>query len=323
MKNEMPTRSAVDRGQTENILRHSREAVADVWSDLRSFRFNWVVPYETVFSARILRNSTTWVMLLFGFAPLLGFYVAASTFQLMAWVLTYFALAWATYFYVAVAKRRSSLAIGFAIAMFTIFIGCQMDIWLKAIQPVSWLYAVAGDRSGAGSAVGFILGVGLNEEFWKAVPVLLAAFVFHRVAKPLDGLFYGALSGLGFAVREGFKYLGGAVDGADLLHQTLIRTTTSAFLHATWAAIAGYFIGLAVISSERRGALCIVGIAVAALLHGWYDFAVLHVFAVAIAALAYLLLISYIDRSQDMVQHLEAQEAEAAARAGVAASPLA
>jgi RsiW-degrading membrane proteinase PrsW (M82 family) len=303
---------------TEQLLRHSRDAVADVWTDLRSFQLKWIVPYETVFSRRVLRNATTWIMLLFGFAPLLGFYVATSTFQLMAWLLTYFALAWAVYFYVAVAKRRSSLVIGFAVAIFTAFIGCQIDIWLKTVPPLVWLYSMANEQRGIASLLGNIFGVGLNEEFWKAVPVLIAAFVVRRVAKPLDGLFYGALSGLGFAVREGFKYLGGAVDGGDLLHQTLIRTTTSAFLHATWAGIAGYFIALGVVSAERRGALCILGIAIAAALHGWYDFAVLHVFAVAIAALAYLLLISYIDRSQDMVHHLERLETEAGRGAAAA-----
>ena len=318
----MPQGESVDRRQPPQILKHSREAVADVWTDLRSFQFKWIVPYDTVFSARILRNPSKWLMLMFGFAPLLGFYVAASTFQLMAWLLTYFALAWACYFYIAVAKRRSSPVIGLAAAIFTIFIGCQIDIWLKTVPPLVWLYSMANEGHGVVSLLGNILGIGLNEEFWKAVPVLLAAFAFRRIAKPLDGLFYGSMSGLGFAVREGFKYLGGAVDGADLLHQTLIRTTTTAFLHATWAGIAGYFIGLAVVSSERRGALCTVGIGVAAAVHGWYDFAVLHAFAVGIAALAYLLLISYIDRSQEMVRHLEVQEA-AAGRGAPAVTPVA
>lgn len=305
----MPAGDSVDGRQRAEILKYSSAAVADVWTDLRSFQFKWVVPYEAALSPRILRNPTTWVMLLFGFAPLLGFYVAANDFELMAWLLTYCALAWAAYFYVVVAKRTCSLPIGIGVALFTLFVGCQMDIWLRAIPPLSWLYEVADRRDGLESALAFIVGVGGNEELWKAVPVLLVAFWLRRVSKPLDGLFYGALSGLGFAVREGFKYIGAAGDSTSaVLHQTLIRTTTTPFLHATWTGIGCYFIGLAVASRSRRPALCIVGVATAAGLHGWYDFASDHVVAVGIAALTYLLLISYIDRSQDMLDQLTARE---------------
>ena len=60
----------------DEVLKQSRDAVAGVWTDVRSFDFKWIVPYETAFSPKILSNTTTWVMLLFGFAPLLGFYVA-------------------------------------------------------------------------------------------------------------------------------------------------------------------------------------------------------------------------------------------------------
>jgi len=288
----------------DEVLKQSRDAVAGVWTDVRSFDFKWIVPYETAFSPKILSNTTTWVMLLFGFAPLLGFYVAHNMFQLLGWLLTYFALAWAAYFYLVVAKRDFDLRIGLAVAIFTVFVGCQMDIWSKQVPPMSWLYAAAGARDGVSSALAFIAGVGVNEEFWKALPVLVLAFGFGRIRKPLDGLSYGALSGLGFAVREGFKYIGGASDANDLLRQALIRTTTNPFLHATWTAVAGYFIGLAVVSRDRRAALCIVGIVPAATLHGWYDFAVQRAYAVAIAAVAYLLLIAYIDRSQQMVDQV-------------------
>src|ERR1700719_1108753 len=95
-----------DQRRAQNLLDHTGETVAGFWADVRSFDFRWIVPYEAVFSARILRNPTTWVMFFFGFAPLLGFFVAGSESQIMGWMLAYFALAWAAYFYLVVAKQN-------------------------------------------------------------------------------------------------------------------------------------------------------------------------------------------------------------------------
>lgn len=274
------------------------------WNAGHTFEFRAVVPYETLLSERIVRNPSTWVMLVFGFAPLLGFYLAASMFQLFAWLLTYFALVWTAYFYVAVTRRSGDLRIGLAIALFTGFIGCQLDIWVRSVPPVSLLYALAATHQGITSVTAYIAGVGLNEEFFKSLPVMLVAFRFRRDTKPLDGLFFGAMSGLGFAVREGFKYMGNAADTSDALHQALIRTTTTPFLHATWAGIAGYFIGVAAVRKHRPALLTLVGVGVAATLHGSYDFLDTRVTAVGVAALAYLLFVAYLDRSQAMAREL-------------------
>jgi RsiW-degrading membrane proteinase PrsW (M82 family) len=99
------------------------------------------------------------------------------------------------------------------------------------------------------------------------------------------------------------------------LAQMLLRTTTLPFLHATWTAIAGYFVALAVIDKRRRVALCVLGISVSAVLHGCYDFTVNgdSMVSLFIAAFVYLLFISYIERSQDMVKELEKRKAVAEA----------
>jgi len=275
------------------------------WNAGHTFEFQSVVPYETLLSERIVRNPSTWVMLVFGFAPLLGFYLAASTLQLLAWLLTYFALVWTAYFYVAVTRRAGDLRTGLAIALFTGCIGCQLDIWVRSVPPVSLLYGLAATTHGVTSVTAYIAGVGLNEEFFKSLPVMLVAFRFRRGTRPLDGLFYGAMSGLGFAVREGFKYLGNASDTSEVLHQALIRTTSTPFLHATWAGIAGYFIGLAAVRSHRPAKLTLVGLGIAATLHGFYDFARERIMAVGVAALAYMLFAAYLDRSQAMARELD------------------
>ncbi len=295
-----------------DVLKHSGQAVVDVWADVRSFDFKWIVPYETTFSAEIIQNPTTWVMLLFGFAPLVGFYVAKSADELTAWMLAYFALAWAAYFYIVVARRDCDPKIGLGIALFTIFIGFPVHFWVARHTPLKYFVTLATSQSGPLGLIGWLVGLGANEEFWKAVPVLFVAFYLRRINKPLDGLFYGALSGLGFAVREGIYFLGLAHNPNEILRQVLVRTTEAPFIHATYTAMSGYFIALAILSRGRRAALCIVGIAVPAILHGTFDFVGDHAgVGIAVAALAYLLLVSYIARSQTMLAELAGPEAAA------------
>ncbi len=311
---------AFHRRHAQDLFKGAGENLAGVWSDLRSFDFKWIVPYQALFSTRILRNPTSWVMLLFGFTPLLGFYIAGSESQLIGWMLAYFALAWAAYFYIVVAGRNCDLRVGLGVALFTTFIGNPVHLWVAHLRPLTWFVALATHHTGLTGLIGWLVGIGANEEFWKALPVLLAAFCLRRINKPLDGLFYGALSGLGFAVREGMYFLGLAHGANEMLRQVLVRTTEAPFIHATYTAISGYFIALAVLSRRRRAALCVLGIAVPAVLHGCFDFLGDHVIAIAVAAIAYLLLISYIDRSQEMLAQL--QRAEAADTAGGTSGPV-
>jgi RsiW-degrading membrane proteinase PrsW (M82 family) len=173
------------------------------------------------------------------------------------------------------------------------------------MSPLKWFVSLATHNTGVTGLVGWLLGIGANEEFWKAVPVLLVAFWLRRINKPLDGLFYGALSGLGFAVREGIYFLGLAHGTNEMVRQILLRTTEAPFIHATYTAMSGYFIALAVLSQRRRAALCVLGVTVPAALHGCFDFVGDHVIGIVVAALAYLLLISYIDRSQEMLAQLQ------------------
>ncbi|MHB2016485.1 MAG: PrsW family intramembrane metalloprotease [Candidatus Xenobia bacterium] len=311
--------------QAPELLKNAGDAITRIWADVRSFNFKWIVPYETALSPRILDNPSTWVMLLFGFFPLLGFMLVRSIEQLLICLVAYFALAWAAYFYVFVANRTTDIRIGAGVAAFTIFIGVSLVLILQVLPPLSFFYGMTGSHVVFERLLGFICGVGVNEELMKALPVLILALHFGRIKKPLDGIFYGAVSGLGFAIPEGYQYITHSANVGGLLVQTLLRTTTLPFLHATWAAISGYFIALAMINRHRRGALCVLGVAVAATLHGLYDFTSGGgtIISVAIAAFVYLLFISYIERSQDMVRELEKAEAMAeAAEAVMSGAPL-
>jgi RsiW-degrading membrane proteinase PrsW (M82 family) len=300
----MTARHGFDRHHAEDIFKQSGDAAAHVWADVRSFQFKWIVPYETVLSAAVLRNPITWVMLLFGFGPLLCAHVVTSPQQTLVSVMIYFALAWTAYFFVFVAHRTTDLRVGLGAAAFTVFVGVPVGMLLKRIPPLSLFYALKSSDLGIERLVGLTFADGLNEELLKALVLWLLAFRLKRIVKPSDGMFYGALSGLGFAVFEGYKYVAAAQDPSGIIMQMLLRTTALPFLHATFTAINGYFISLATVTRRRRVALCALGLAVASVLHGAYDFAS-GISEVFIAAFTYLLLVSYIYRSQAAVQELE------------------
>jgi RsiW-degrading membrane proteinase PrsW (M82 family) len=221
----------------------------------------------------ILRKPFTWAVPLFGFAPLLLIAVAKSLEQMLVCLMIYFALAWTAFFFVCFAHRGASLKLGLGVAAFTIFVGVPVGTLLTRIPPLSFTYAMTSEQVGLRRLVGFICADGLNEELLKALPVWLLAFGLRRIHRPSDGLFYGALSGLGFAMFEGYNAIALAPDSREMATQMLVRTTALPFLHATFTALDGYFIALAVQSTSRRAAICVLGLAVASVMHGVYDFA--------------------------------------------------
>ena len=287
------------------------QAFDQIVRDIRSFDFKWVVPVDTALSPDFIRNRSVWGMLVFGFLPLaaLILQVVTTAMGFLHLLEIYFGLAWACYYYYFVARRSVDLKIGLGVMAFTALIGVNLVLMVQTLPVLSWLYQGLGEGGDAmRSLLGFVLGVGPNEELFKALPVILVAFSMRRVEKPIDGIFYGAMSGLGFAISEGVGY----VAKADLpLWQMLVRGTSLPFLHSLWSAIAGYFIALAVINRSRAPALVVTGLMVSAVLHGVYDWTSGGLLGLLMCAFTYLLFVSYMERSQAMVAEMQLAEQHA------------
>jgi RsiW-degrading membrane proteinase PrsW (M82 family) len=122
-----------------------------------------------------------------------------------------------------------------------------------------------------------ILGVGLPEEFAKAVAVYVFVYRSKTLSTTRTYLFVGAVSGLAFGAAEAVSYTQKYADLASYFSPTsytaLItwRLLTDSLLHATFAGICAYFIGLAFRYPQSRWALISIGLGLAALLHGAYD----------------------------------------------------
>ncbi len=282
-----------------------------------------IAPYSDTKSLEILKSPRTWLMLGFAVAVLPLNQSVPSQEDLLVFLMVYFSLAWAVYFYVFVAKRHSSFWIGVAAALFTRVVGLRFGHLLK-YTILSPFYHANASQTDIVRFIGILGSYGFNEELLKALPVLLIAFVFKRLKSPADGVFYGALSGLGFAAWEGYTYIV-KPDMGGVLMDALVRCTALPFLHAAYTGISGYFIALAS-KSRRPFLLSALGIALASTVHGTYDF-LLNTPKLGMAVLVYFIFTGYAERSQQRAQEgpdknvirsvLEIEKAEVSQAAGV------
>jgi RsiW-degrading membrane proteinase PrsW (M82 family) len=175
------------------------------------------------------------------------------------------------------------------IAAQEIYIGIAIIIWVTV-----WLYVVTINindqlvnavRNGNFIAA---LAVGYNEEITKALPILLAALILLKFrATKLDvrmWMFLGTVSGLTFGVLEERLYTelaiaqvasANAVSQADAgVLDFAFRVFVDGFEHAVWAGVSAFFIGIAINYPRRRWQLILLGISMAAVLHGLNDWSV-------------------------------------------------
>ena len=125
--------------------------------------------------------------------------------------------------------------------------------------------------------------VALNEEVFKFVVLRSAAFPWRFFNEPLDGIVYAVMVAMGFATAENsfYAYHFG-------MNTVLLRAFTSVPAHLVFAIVAGYYTGLAKFNSARRNRLLWLGLGMAVLLHGVYDFLILQLWSDWLLVLATL-----------------------------------
>ena len=77
---------------------------------------------------------------------------------------------------------------------------------------------------------------------------------------------------------------------------SVVRTVSLPLLHAVWTAIVGYFIGLSFAARRKTNAVLLIGLLIAATLHGVYDAFLssnMGLLALLVAALTLFLFLSY------------------------------
>jgi len=228
---------------------------------------------------------------------ILGGNPTAGTFDAVAWIFAaYFGVAWLLLLGVIIRPHvtRTMLVVVTVIALVTqIPLAVTLEVALHA------------SNAGLGPS---IFTVGIPEELAKALPIVVVALIYHRRhgLEPRDYLFLGAVSGLVFGAAEVVHYF--TVNGVDQFYlivrsavpvisqlinsghsaptsvfAVLIgpvryfildfvwRFLTDPIIHACWAGLTGYFIGLAATGRHRWYTVAWIGLVVAAILHGLND----------------------------------------------------
>jgi RsiW-degrading membrane proteinase PrsW (M82 family) len=119
--------------------------------------------------------------------------------------------------------------------------------------------------------------VALIEEFLKFLVVREIVFESKELDEPIDCMIYMIIAGLGFAATENLlllfplksKFFG------EIFQISFLRFLSATFLHALSSAILGFFIGLSFFRKKERLKLISLGVFLATLLHGLYNFSII------------------------------------------------
>ena len=300
---------------------HIKDIKKEFIETLQTFKFSSVVPYREVFSSDLYNSNIVKVLLCFGLFPWIisSFATSNTGLEDIAWLLgIYYAFIWGIVLYNLIKPAQFSLKQALKYVCFTAFIGIPLLLFIQRIPPFSLLYAATDSPNLISQLIGFVFGVGVLEELCKGVPIYLFMLRSGQLKEPFSSAFYGAMSGLGFAIAEGVQYslsyavnlVGGNINVTGHILLTTVRFISLPLIHAIWAGIVGYFIGLAAINPSRKNAIIFIGVAIAASLHGTYNTFSNSLIGLAVLTFSILLFVTYLRRSQELIAEMEQAEAE-------------
>lgn len=136
-----------------------------------------------------------------------------------------------------------------------------------------------------------MLVIGPIEEVAKLVPFLLVIVRFREFDEPIDGIIYASFIGLGFGAMENLNYLP-YVSGLEAWG----RAFMGPMLHIVFASIWGYFVGRAYLCGRRLLPVIVGSLALAAGIHGVYDFVVIGMVPQAMPVAAVLIVTVWVWR---------------------------
>lgn len=132
------------------------------------------------------------------------------------------------------------------------------------------------------SIIKWFFVIALTEEMVKYLVVRWVVFGNGELDEPLDIMLYMVVAALGFAALENMLYLFSPIDNLSFDAVLKITVTISflrfigaTFLHTLCSGLLGYFMALSSLRGKHRFRLTIVGLFIAVLLHGLYNFSII------------------------------------------------
>lgn len=300
---------------TEDLVQSTKAQANQIYDGIRQWDVKEeIIPLDEANRTRVFADPVFWCVTILGTTPLFIATLSSSEIQLIAFALFYAGL-WAVifkFFILRPAIDRWGLWIG------SLFFTGTIGIFVYGIL-YSFLPNIVGMAPVSNSfvirLVGSVFVTGLSEEFCKSVP-LLAYLVWKRShAEPTTALLIAVFSGLGFAAFENVDYgnravdfsvrsaLGNGIQGVELgvrsaMVNAMLRSISLVFCHGIWSGIVGHFASSAVVLKRHVLASYLLGIAIAATLHGTYNWllSIQGTIASLVVATSFLLFYTYVAR---------------------------
>ena len=130
------------------------------------------------------------------------------------------------------------------------------------------------------------------EETLKFLIIIYYCLYLDEFNEPMDGIVYGVIASLGFALVENIVYVFLYADPGQEMSVGILRMFTAIPAHALMGVIMGYYVGKAKFDIDNRKTLLLKGLFGAILLHGLYNYLLLSkaglgIFAIISLVVAY------------------------------------
>ena len=259
-------------------------------------------------------NTDLLLMTCVGLLPtLLGILAYLGSYLTFYGISLYFSVIWGLFFYYLFKTRQVSLR-----TTLLVFFGtqlCSFTFWdVMSLPPlINPFYSLSNSPTISGRILYFVLGVGLTEEFVKALPLFFLMAKAREPLVPQTFVYYALMSGIAFGVYEGVEYQTGInseLGYASSFLANIARLTSLPFIHAVWVAIAGYFVSFALLYPGYKKAMLALAIIIPALLHGFYDVSCsINIFPfpiirIVIMVLSVVLLMTYLKNGKTLQHRL-------------------
>lgn len=141
------------------------------------------------------------------------------------------------------------------------------NAFLSSIYPILYNF----------SFIFIILASAFIEEFTKYLVVKEVVLSDPAFDEPIDAMLYMIITALGFAAVENMLIL---LSLKNFFNETTMyiigfRFLGATFLHALCSATVGYFLALSLYEKKKKSILILVGLTIATLLHGVYNFSIM------------------------------------------------
>lgn len=299
-----------DEGTVEELLgaRGIRPRVRNRGSLMQQLRYighAFIFPKDDMERHHLMEDKRLLILAIVGLSLSIIMLLPIGGYLVFYAVSLYFATIWGLFF--AYFFRTRQISKGKAVSTFFL---TQLGVFIifSGLNELNFFYNFTSAPFPL-SILGYILGIGLTEEFAKMIPLLVLERRAREPQLPQTMVFYGLMAGIAFGVFEGVQYqtsINIRADYTTAFVLNIARLTSLPFLHAVWAGICGYFVGMAGLYPQYRKSLYVLALAIPAMLHGLYDLFAggFYLISLVIAFLSVFLLMAYLRRSNVLREKL-------------------